>query len=497
MASKDPAKPNIVMVLTDDQGFWALGSAGNPEIQTPHIDTLAKEGMRFDNFFCASPVCSPARASLLTGCIPSYHGVHDWIRKGNLAEEVRPGDFFADGQAFPYLEGLTAYTEILAANGYTCGLSGKWHLGDSLTPQKGFSHWFTIPRGGSDYQNARVIHDGIVEIAPGYLTDAITEDALAFLDACNSEANPFYLSVHYNAPHSPWERGQHPEELTSLYRDCDFVSCPQEKAHPWLINASPIGTGEKRRELLSGYYGAMTGVDRSVARLRQKLAEHGWLENTLFIYTGDNGLNLGHHGVWGKGNGTFPQNMYEESVKIPFIISFPGRVAGGGVCRSLLSHYDVMPTLLDWLGMPLPQGVPLPGKSFAALLEGKAIDENEFVVVFDEYGPVRMVRTSEWKYVHRYPFGPHELYCLKEDPGERINRLEDPVCAGILNDLRAVLHEWFVKYGDPDREGVLLPVYGMGQIRLVGKRSGGMPTFDPDFHYIDLDDNPREPPGIK
>ena len=141
-------KPNIIVVLTDDQGYWSLGCTGNKEIRTPNIDALAETGVRFDNFFCTSPVCSPARASLLTGRIPSQHGVHDWLRNG-LGE--RSGD-----RPVEYLEGVLGYTDLLAANGYTCGLSGKWHLGATGFPQKSFSHWFATLGGSGTYHDAEV-----------------------------------------------------------------------------------------------------------------------------------------------------------------------------------------------------------------------------------------------------------------------------------------------------------------------------------------------------
>src|SRR5690606_30546131 len=131
-------RSNIIVILSDDQGPWALGCAGNHEIRTPTLDRLAGEGTRFDRFFCASPVCSPARASLLTGQIPSQHGVHDWLAAGNMPADPRG--------PIRYLDGKPAYTDVLVANGYSCGLSGKWHLGDSLAPQHGFSHWYAHQR---------------------------------------------------------------------------------------------------------------------------------------------------------------------------------------------------------------------------------------------------------------------------------------------------------------------------------------------------------------
>ncbi|KPJ54408.1 MAG: sulfatase, partial [Planctomycetes bacterium DG_58] len=168
----NPSRPNVVFILTDDQGPWAAHVCGNEEIRTPNLDRLAGEGVRFENFFCTSPVCSPARASLMTGRIPSQHGVHDWISRGSMPP---------DPQA--YLEGQTCFTDVLAANGYVCGLSGKWHLGDSMRPQHGFTHWFCMPTGGSQYNDATMIRDGKPVTCPGYLTDVITDDALGFIDA--------------------------------------------------------------------------------------------------------------------------------------------------------------------------------------------------------------------------------------------------------------------------------------------------------------------------
>lgn len=220
MSSKNKTKPNVVFILSDDQGYWALSCAGNKEIITPNLDRLAASGMRFDNFFCTSPVCSPARASLLTGRIPSQHGIHDWIREGNMGDN-----------AIEYLAGQLAYTDILAANGYVCGISGKWHLGDSIRPQKSFSHWYVHQSGGGPYYNAPMVRNGETIDEPGYITDKITDDALNYLEECSKDNAPFYLSVHYTAPHSPWIN-QHPKEIVALYDDCPFESCPDEPVHP-------------------------------------------------------------------------------------------------------------------------------------------------------------------------------------------------------------------------------------------------------------------------
>jgi len=495
MASHDSESPNIVFVLTDDQGYWALGCGGNTEVQTPNLDRIAAMGMRFENFFCASPVCSPARASILTGRIPSQHGVHDWIRKGSMKCERTPGLGWGDDREIEYLEGMLGYTEVLAEHGYTCGISGKWHLGDSINPQKGFSYWHLFPYGGGSYHNGYFIRDGEIVRDTRYLTDVITEGGLRFLDQQAETDTPFYLSVHYTAPHSPWNKGEHPEDLVDLYAECPFETCPEVPGgHPWQINSAPRGTGARRHELLSGYYAAITGLDRGVGQILDKLEAMGVLGNTLIIFTSDNGMNMGHHGIWGKGNGTFPQNLYDTSVKVPMLISRPGHVPHAVESAHLLSHYDIFPTLLDYLGLENPVADTLPGRSFAPLLRGERLDASEetYVVVFDEYGPVRMIRTKSWKYVHRYPYGPNELYDLVQDPNEEHNLIDDPAQQERVTALAGRLELWFVHYTDPDVDGTKEPVTGKGQTDLAGVSGEGRRAFEDDWWYVDEDGTRRD-----
>ncbi|MGH2368870.1 MAG: sulfatase-like hydrolase/transferase [Chloroflexota bacterium] len=479
------ARPNIVVILTDDQGPWAMGCTGNPEIRTPNLDRLAASGIRLDNLFCASPVCSPARASLLTGRIPSSHGVHDWIRDGNGGEQ----------KAVAYLAGLTAYTDILTAAGYRCGISGKWHLGDSPRPQKGFDFWYVHQKGGGPYYNAPMIRDGRLINEPGYVTDRITDEALRYIDACAAGATsgerPFYLSVHYTAPHSPWINN-HPPAIVDSYEDCPFATCPQEPPHPWAIRTAPNGVGQERREQLKGYFAAVAAMDANVGRILDRLEALGVREQTLIFFTSDNGFNCGHHGIWGKGNGTFPQNMYDTSVKVPGIISQPGHLPAGVVSDALVSHYDFVPTLLESAGLSHPEAATLPGQSLAPLLRGDAVTgARSSVVVFDEYGPVRMVRTKEWKYVHRYPYGPHELYHLADDPDERANLVDDPARQAVREEMKARLDEWFVRYADPRRDGIREPVTGKGQLDLAGPAGQGRKAYADDVVWTNPERSTR------
>ena len=481
-------KPNIIFILADDLGEWGLGCYGNDEIITPNIDRLAAEGVRFENFFCTSPVCSPARASILTGRIPSQHGVHDWIRSGNIDVDILDRDqkkmprFSDERKAIEYLKDQRCYTDVLSEYNYSCGLSGKWHLGDSINSQKGFSHWFTIARGGCSYYSSDFINKGRVEIKTEYITDLIADNALEFIDTNAEQADPFYLSVHYTAPHGPWNEGEHPVEIVDLYKDIPFNSVPDRDIHPWQCNTASVGTGEKRRELLKGYYAAVTVMDQGVGRILEKLEEQGLKENTIVIFTSDNGMNMGHHGIWGKGNGTFPQNMYDTSVKVPFIISGVNNMKKGSCFTALASQYDIKPTLFDLLEMEdKSDDMELPGKSFATLLTDYEMEDRGYIVVFDEYGPVRMIRNKSHKYIHRFPEGPHEFYDLEKDPGEDNNLIGDPDSSVFIASMRKKLGDWFEAYVDPAMDGIREDVLGKGQLDLAGDYSQTDPKYAQDL----------------
>jgi arylsulfatase A-like enzyme len=476
------ARTNVLFILTDDQGPWAMGCAGNREIRTPHLDRLAASGARFSHFFCSSPVCSPSRASFLTGRMPSQHGVHDWIRHGNVGDD-----------AVAYLVSEVAYTDVLAANGWDCALSGKWHLGHSQLQQHGFSHWYVHPRGGGEYNNPEMIRDGELIAEQGYVTSLITDDALAYLDrhadtletaSPNSEPAPFYLGVHYTAPHSPWTG--HPKSIADSYDDCPFESCPQEPIHPWSVGHGLTEGSLGNREHLQGYFAAVTAMDADVGRLLDKLDDRGLRQDTLVVFVSDNGFSCGHHGFWGKGNGTFPLNMFENSVTVPFLVSQPGRIAPGQCVDGLHNAFDLFPTLLDYLELSPPDdGVDRPGRSFADILDGSKRGDpsgHEAVVVdggepgrpeYSEYGASRMVRTGSWKYVDRGTDQPGELYHLKEDPDERANLVDDIGYGRRRDELHTLLQDWFAaRVQDSAADGRQYPVSGGGQLRPVVGRYG-------------------------
>lgn len=484
--------PNIVMVLADDMGYWSMGCAGNQEVRTPNLDQLAREGMYFPDYFCTSPVCSPARASLLCGKMPSSHGVHDWISKGHIhygevAESLREKHREKDAsweygwsrsqlvgdRPIRYMEDLRTYTDILAEHGYLCALAGKWHLGDSAHPQHGFTYWETMAMGGDNYYYPVVLQGKEFDMLRDvYITNYITDKALAFLRG-REKGRPFYLSVHYTAPHSPWDRNQHPAEFYDMYQDCPFTETPNVPPHPW---GAPYSQ-EDRQKRLQGYYAAITAMDSDIGKLMEALKAEGVWEDTIFLFTADNGMSMGHHGIFGKGNGTFPMNLYDTAVKVPMIITYPAGIQGGTVARGLYSHYDLMPTIAGLFGETLDPDCP--GHSFQEIFRGEMPDGKAAVVVYDEYGPARMIRTLEDKYIHRYPYGENEFYDLKSDPGEETNLAasDDPAVQERIAALKNQMEQWFIRYSDPDRDGLRQAVYGLGQIERVGRAGGGRKAF--------------------
>lgn len=429
-ALADPSTgTNLVVIMTDDQGAWSLGCEGNAEAHTPVLDRLAGEGVRMAHAYAATPVCSPSRATFFTGRIPSQHGIHDWIKHENFGPRARY-----------CLNDEVLLSDVLAKHGYACGLVGKWHLGDTIRPHAGFTYWYTMPQGGSQYQDAEMIWEGQVVKTKGYLTDRITDKAIEFLEARGKGDGPFYLEVQYNAPHSP--HAGHDPELVTMFKDCPFASIPKLPVHPWASNSMEL-IGQ--RDPLMQYFAAVAGVDRGVGRILERLDQLGLTDKTLVVFTSDQGYCCGHHGVWGKGNGTNPRNMYDTSLRVPMIFRQPGRLPKGQVIDAMVSAYDFMPTVLDCLSLPPSPGRNLPGRSFAPLLRGAKVQDWPDAV-FGEYGHTRMIRTRDAKYIHRADGGPHELYDLQADPGESKNLADDPQHKPIKIALRKQLFEWFDRY---------------------------------------------------
>jgi len=470
--SSQQAAPNILFVLTDDQGPWALGRE-SPELVTPTLDRLAEEGTYLERFFCASPVCSPARASLLTGRMPSAHGVHDWLRPEGVG---RPGPQGG------YLEGIPTIAGELEQAGYRCAMAGKWHVGYSHEPAAGYDYWYTHRLGGGSYYHApiwefdadrgRTTAEPRETTEPRYFTDAIGDHALDFLrrHAAGDDDRPFFLQLATTAPHDPWTSGNHPDQLLDLYAQTDFPSVPAPEPHPWFRREAFPDVLEHRHRNLAGYAAAVTGVDRMLSRVLAELEEQDLLEDTIVLFTSDNGFSCGHHGIWGKGNGTFPLNFWENSIRVPFIAWGPGRIAAGHASDQLISATSLFETVLELAGVTAAPDRLRAGRSFAPLLTGDEGAEKTAasqIVVLDEYGDNRMIRTPRWKYVARRR-GPEELYDLDADPQEQEDLSGDPAFAALREDLSERLRSSFARSSESELDGWQLAVSGHGQRRPLG-----------------------------
>jgi len=440
-AERKTRRTNLLVIMTDNQGPWTLGCYGNTEIRTPNIDRLGAEGVRFTRAFASNAVCSPTRATFLTGLIPSQHGVHCYLVAGRA--QMGPKAYCTIAE-FPTLP------KILAAEGYVCGLVGKWHLGGNLHPQEGFTYWITKPHGHtSTFYNAQVIEDGKVRKEEGYLTDLWTRHAVTFLE--RSKDKPFFLFLAYNGPYglggllTRRARNRH----AAYYADKDLSCFPRPKAiHPWQrtrANSRFVNNvGAMRR-----YAAEVSSVDDGVGEVLAALRRLGLEQSTLVVLTADQGLGGGHNGIWGMGDHTRPLHAFDATMHVPLIFRHPRRIPAGGTCRRMVSNYDLLPTLLSYLGLrgKLADKPASPGRDFSALLRGRKIPWED--VVFYEFENTRAIRTSQWKYVRRHPAGPNELYDLSKDPGESRNRIDDPAAAEARKDLDARLSAFFSRYAAP------------------------------------------------
>jgi arylsulfatase A-like enzyme len=439
--------PNILLFLTDDHGAWATGCYGNAEVQSPTLNQLAREGVRFAHAFTPSPVCSPARACLLTGRTPSQVGIHDWIQDSE--PEFGDHDWLRDEVTLP---------ELLHGAGYYCGLSGKWHLGRAQETPRGFDWYFGLPGWQGDHiETYTYVLNGQTVTLTGNKTGFITDHALRFLDTTPAD-RPFFLQVGYIATHSPYAN-QEPD-LVARYRGAAFRDIPPYTPHPWRQNEGfpqrATWTDEELRSRYANYYAAVTDMDRHAARLLDRLRAQGRLDSTLVIYTSDHGLALGHNGFWGKGNSTRPLNMYEISIQVPLILRLPGEIPADHVVARCVDHYDSFQAICDWAGVDPARAAPsaqYPGRSYRPLAQHTPPPDWSDTIC-GEYGDLRMIRTPHYKLVRRYPHGPDDLFDLRADPGERTNLADDPAHAATVRALTADLDAFYARYSDPVHSGL-------------------------------------------
>lgn len=451
--------PNIVVLLTDDHGQWAAGCYGNREIHTPGLDHLAAHGVRFRNAMTPTPVCSPARATFWTGLYPSQHGIHDYLGPGS----------YRDG---PWIESEVQLGELLSDAGYRCGFFGKWHCGTPEETRPGFEEWFCIGRRtGPHAGEQHYIHNGRRIAERGYQARITTDAALRFIrDAASGEGRegpvstgpgeeapassvrPFFAFVGLVATHSPYS--DHPSRLVESYRSAQFDDIPRDSVHPF---GRPTGEGRNAakdwRKRQIQYYAAVSEIDEQLGRIVDALDEMGELSNTLVVYTADHGLNVGHHGLFGKGNATRPLNMLEESIRVPLIFGGWEGLFGHQVRSEMTDHADLFLTLAEVAGAKLPAS-DYPGRSFLPLLTRAASIPGWKRVQFGEYGDLRMARSHGCKLIRRNGRGADQLFDLETDPRETQNVIGDPSYRADVAALDHALANAFDAMADSPKNGL-------------------------------------------
>ena len=444
----DPNR-NIIIILNEDHGQWALSSYGNRDVNTPTLDYLARTGVQMENAFTPIPVCSPSRACLLTGRYPSQHGMHDYL--ANQDDEVENN---------PWLENEIFLSQLLSNAGYQVALSGKWHLSNDHLPQAGFEYWFThshhypIEHGGPHIYSDQ----GDFITITGYKTQILTDRAISFLRERNPK-QPFFLLLSNTASHAPWNR--HPERLVDQYRHQTFESISDDVAYPFGKQnlESTFDTRLQPQEAQAQYYAAASQIDEATGRVMDELEANGLRESTLLIFTSDHGLNCGQHGMWGKGNATFPYNMVDESIRIPLIFNQPGYLYQGQRRNEYVDHCDVFQTLVDYAGLELPERGEnyYPGLSFLPILNNSGSleggDWRNYQIC--EYGDLRMLRTETHKLILRYhEEGANELFDIKKDCRETVNIYNEKEMQPLVESLTLKMNNFFARYEDPVKSGL-------------------------------------------
>jgi len=465
-------RPNIIFIMTDDHASHAMSCYGSKINKTPNLDRIAQGGMRYDNCFCTNSICAPCRAVILTGKHSHINGVID-NRK----------TFDGSQQTFP---------KLLQKAGYQTAMIGKWHL---KTDPTGFDYWNVLPGQGT-YYNPAMKEMGQQKKYTGYTTDIITDHALKWLKGRNKD-KPFCLMYHHKAPHRAWEPG--PKHLTmyddvtmpepkTLFDDYsgrgraakeqdmsiektmnarDLKLTPPRNLTPkqkklWDAAYNPKNnafrnanlTGKtlvrwKYQRYIKDYLRCIASVDDNVGRLLDYIDTSGLAENTIVIYTSDQGFYLGDHGWFDK------RFMYEESLRMPLLVRYPREIKAGSVNTDLVQNLDFAPTFLDFAGVPVP--ADMQGRSIRSLLGGKTPRSwrKSIYYHYHEYPAVHSVkrhygvRTNRYKLIHfYYDIDEWELYDLEKDPDEIKNVLADPAYADIGKDLKAELKRLRKKYKD-------------------------------------------------
>ena len=448
-------RPNILFIMTDDHAAHAMSCYGSRINETPQLDRIAEGGVRFDNCFCTNSICAPSRASILTGTYNHVNGVT------TLETPL-------DGRQ-------VTFPKLLQASGYQTAIIGKWHLGHGGNyDPTGFDYWNVLPGQGA-YHNPEMLELGERKPYQGYATDLITDLSLGWLEQRDKD-KPFLLMCHHKAPHRPWEPD---EKHAAMYEDI-AIPKPETFNDDYNNRASAAAAATMRvgrdlnledlkvptpegltpeaeknwkyRHYIKDYLRCVASVDDNVGRLLDYLDDKGLAEDTVVVYTSDQGFFLGDHGWYDK------RFMYEESLRMPYLMRYPRLIEAGTVNENMILNVDFPATFLDLAGLPIPEHFQ--GRSFRPLLEGDTPEDWQTSMyyrywmhgahhnVYAHYG----VRTETHKLIYYYadPLGQPgtvgdaeepewELFDLEHDPYELENIVDDPDRAELVADLKAEL----------------------------------------------------------
>ncbi|NND16532.1 MAG: sulfatase [Eudoraea sp.] len=435
---------NVIFILTDDHRYDYMGFTGKvPWLETPHMDALAKNGAYLPNTFVTTSLCSPSRASILTGLYSHAHTIVD-----NQAPD--PGN-------------LTYFPTYLQKAGYQTGFFGKWLMGDhSDDPKPGFDHWESF-RGQGVYYNPTLNINGnrIAYKDSTYVTDLLTEHALGWLEN-RKEDKPFFLYLSHKAVHAAFKPARRHKDRyagkkielpatyhqtkTGEYRDLKWPQWVADQRVSWHgVDYMYHGNGDLH-EMVQDYCETLLGVDESVGAVMSFLKENNLDKSTLVIYMGDNGFSWGEHGLIDK------RHFYEESVKVPLLVHCPELFEGGIEPQEMVQNIDIAPTILEQAGVSKPEHMP--GVSFVPVLQRQNLNTTRDRIFYEYYWEydfpmtptVFGVRTDQYKFIKYHGiWDRNELYDIKKDPEELYNLISDPGQQDNAKILTEALYSWLEK----------------------------------------------------
>ncbi|HYO83723.1 MAG TPA: sulfatase [Bryobacteraceae bacterium] len=440
---------NIIFILTDDHRHDALGFLkGQPFLETPHLDSMARDGAHVRNAFVTTALCSPSRASILTGKYAHKHQIVD--------------------NNTPIPPGTRYFPELLQKAGYKTAFCGKWHMGaESDAPQPGFDHWVSFRGQGSYYPSKNGLNvNGNRVPQKGYITDELTDYALNWLNDVPKE-QPFFLYLSHKAVHSEFMPA---ERHKGRFKDAKFVPPPTMAPEGEMAQGRPMWVSNQRNswhgvdfpyhsdldiaEYYKRYAETLLGVDDSVGRVLAALTERGQLESTLVIYMGDNGFAFGEHGLIDK------RTAYEESMRVPMLVRCPELVKGGTRVDEVVANIDIAPTCLAAAGVATPPDCQ--GMSFLPVLQGSKPAWRDALLYeyywernFPHTPTIHALRGDRYKYIRYHGIWDlNELYDLQEDPLEARNLINSPRHQDVVKSMNARLFDILEK-----TDGLNMPLY--------------------------------------